>query len=255
MNENILENLIKRLSKLPGDCAPKTSDEGYKIQNKLTKTYLSQKNTVRIIGKKIGCTNKAAQKQINVHEPFYGNIFSNYSSKSECAINSSNFFQPYVEPEFSFKINFSPDPIKAPFDNDDIEKCILSVLPSIEIVDSRFKDWKSIGINNLIADNGVNAYWIHGKEIKNFKGIDFKNHKVSLKINNKIVVRGNSKNVMGNPINSIVWLANTLADKNQKIPKNAYISTGTCTPAIQIYQGDKITANFGKLGKVSFVYK
>ena len=39
------------------------------------------------------------------------------------------------------------------------------------------------------------------------------------------------------------------------MPKNSYISTGTCTPAIPIKKGDKVIADFGKLGNVSFIYK
>ena len=46
-----------------------------------------------IIGKKIGCTNIDAQKQINVNEPFYGNIISIYTSKSNCILDSNNFLQ------------------------------------------------------------------------------------------------------------------------------------------------------------------
>ena len=61
---------------------------------------------------------------------------------------------------------------------------------------------------------------------------------------------GNSKNVLKNPINSITWLVNSLAKQRKYLPQNSYISTGTCTPAIQVSRGDKVVADFGKLGKV-----
>ena len=60
---------------------------------------------------------------------------------------------------------------------------------------------------------------------------------------------------MGNPINSLTWLINNLATAGKTLPKNYYISTGTCTKAIPISEGDKVTANFGKLGVVSFDFK
>ena len=41
----------------------------------------------------------------------------------------------------------------------------------------------------------------------------------------------------------------------KSLPKNSYISTGTCTPAIPIQKGDEVIADFGKLGDVSFIYK
>ena len=72
---------------------------------------------------------------------------------------------------------------------------IHSVIPSIEIVDSRFNDWTKVGINNLIADNGAHAHWIVGKEKKNLKDYNLNDHKVDLYINKKIVKKGNSYNV------------------------------------------------------------
>ena len=63
------------------DLEPKNIKDAYKIQNELKVNYLILKNNI-CIGKKIGCTSKAAQAQMNVTEPFYGNLYSKYSSKN-----------------------------------------------------------------------------------------------------------------------------------------------------------------------------
>ena len=254
---NILFNSriqLKRIKQLPKFCEPHNFKDAYEIQNSLANKYLYKNENEKVIGKKIGCTNKDAQKQINVTEPFYGSIFFNYSSKSNCTLNSKNFFAPFIEPEFSFKINDDLAFSEAPYSFEEIYKSIDSVLPSIEIVDSRFEDWTKVGINNLIADNAVNAYWIYGNEINNLDTFNFNSHQVLLYINNKLVEKGNSSNVLNNPINSLTWLINTLALQNKSLPKKSYISTGTCTPAIPINKGDNVCADFGKLGKVNFKY-
>ena len=136
-----------------------------------------------------------------------------------------------------------------------VSESISAVLPSIELVDSRFEDWTIVGVKNLIADNAVHAHWIYGEKINNLNSINFNNHSVDLLINGKLIDKGNSNNVMGNPINSLTWLINNLALSGKLLPKNSYISTGTCTPAIPIKKGDKVIADFGKLGNVSFIYK
>ena len=41
---------------------------------------------------------------------------------------------------------------------------------------------------------------------------------------------------------------------HQFLPKNYYVTTGTCTPAIPLKKGDNICADFGKLGQVKFTY-
>ncbi len=246
---------LKRIKELPKDCTPKSIEEAYSIQDELTKRYLSEKEKTLIVGKKIGCTNEAAKIQLNINESFFGNMYSNNISKSNTTIKSGKYFSPFVEPEFSFVMKKELDPSKAPYTADIVYKSILAVLPSIELVDSRYDDWTSIGVYNLIADNAVHAHWIYGEEKKNLNLFDFNNHSVELFINEKFIEKGNSNAVMGNPINSLTWLINNLAINGKVLPKNYFISTGTCTKAIPISEGDKVTADFGKLGNVSFDFK
>tara|TARA_B100000131_G_scaffold209768_1_gene201708 strand:- start:836 stop:1636 length:801 start_codon:yes stop_codon:yes gene_type:complete len=246
---------IKRIKSLPKDCTPISFQEAYAIQDELTKRYLSEDKKTLLIGKKIGCTNEDAKNQLNIKDSFFGNIFSNNISKSNTVINPNKYFSPFVEPEFSFIMKNELDVTKAPYGPDTIFKSILAVLPSIELVDSRYEDWTSIGVNNLIADNAVHAHWIYGKEIKELNLFDFNNHSVDLFINGKFIEKGNASAVMGNPINSLTWLINKLAIMGKVLPKNYYVSTGTCTKAIPISRGDKVTADFGTLGIVSFDFK
>ena len=67
---------VNRIEELPLKLSPKNNKEAYFIQDELTKIYLNSNPSVKIIGKKIGCTNKEAQKQLNVNESFFGYIFS-----------------------------------------------------------------------------------------------------------------------------------------------------------------------------------
>ena len=246
---------LKRVKELPKNCTPKSMQEGYAIQDELTKRYLSANEKTLIIGKKIGCTNNAAKIQLNIKESFFGNMFSNNISKSSATISPSKYFSPFVEPEFSFVMKNELDVSKAPYSPNIVYESILEVLPSIELVDSRYEDWTKIGVNNLIADNAVHAHWIHGVGRKDLDSFNFNNHSVNLFINEKFIEKGNASAVMGNPINSLTWLINNLANVGKVLPKNHYISTGTCTKAIPISKGDKITADFGKLGTVGFDFK
>ena len=185
----------KRLDTLPVDCTPNTIDEAYSIQNELKIKYLTLKDNY-LIGKKVGCTNKWAQKQINVKEPFYGNLFSKYSSKSGCKLNANNFSKPYMEPEFSFRIKEDINISKAPFTFNQIIELTESVMASVEIVDFRFnKKLKDIGINNLISTNAASEYWIRG--LKEFKldEINLSDHTVKVYINDKLIEKGNSSNI------------------------------------------------------------
>ena len=121
----ILENRLNKtqISKLPKICEPNNYEDAYAIQNELTKSYISFKDN-NIIGKKVGCTNNQAQKQLDINVPFYGNLFSKFSSISNCVINSSDFTNPFFEPEFSFKINQDIDISKFPFNTNETNSYI-----------------------------------------------------------------------------------------------------------------------------------
>ena len=240
----------KKINKLPKECSPKNAKDAYSIQDALNKIYFKNLNS-KIIGKKIGCTNKEAQKQININEPFYGNIYSKFYSKTKCHLKFKDFISPFLEPEFSFRINKNINKFNYPISIKQIKKFIDCIIPSVELVDSRFSDWTKAGIFNLIADNGVNAYWIKGNEFS--KIIDLTNHQVEVFINNKFITKGNSNKVLGNPFNSLSWLINFLIKQDKELKKNDLISTGTCTPALRLSKNDEVKVNFGSLGMVEFI--
>ena len=73
------------LKELPKELKPDTLIDSYKIQNELKILYLTLKDNI-CIGKKIGCTNKFAQEQVGIFEPFYGNLFSKFHKFSSCEL-------------------------------------------------------------------------------------------------------------------------------------------------------------------------
>ena len=119
----------KRIIELPKDCMPESIKEAYDIQDELTNKYISADKNTLVIGKKIGCTNEAAKAQLNVKDSFFGNMFSNNISKSNCIINSEEYFSPFVEPEFSFIMKDELDISKAPYNSEIVYDSVSVVLP------------------------------------------------------------------------------------------------------------------------------
>ena len=84
--------------------------------------------------------------------------------------------------------------------------------------------------------------------------INFEDHSIYISYNDKIKAHGNTKNVMGTPQNSGLWLINKIAQKGETLLKGQFISTGTCTKAHELTNNTKINADFGKLGNIEFNY-
>ena len=233
---------------------PKTINDAYEIQENLKLRYLELKDNF-CIGKKVGCTSLAAQNQMNIKEPFYGNLFNRYSSKNINLLNSKNFFEPYVEPEISFRIKDDINISKAPFTINDIDYLLDGLFCSVEIVDFRFsKPLSEIGALNVISTNGASEYWIRNENLIRIKDVNLNNFEVILLINEEIVDKGNTRNVLDNPLNAVIWLINNLAEKGEPMLKGQFISSGSCTKAFRIYPKSKIKADFNQLGSIEFEY-
>lgn len=247
LNKTGLKNLQEKLQ-------PKSINEAYQIQNELKILYLTLKDNI-CIGKKVGCSNFIAMSQMGVFEPFYGNLFSKFFDFTGCKLKSTKFFKPYMEPEISLIIKNDININDAPFTINDVEDLFTAILPAIEIVDFRFGDnIKEIGINNLITTNGASEYWIRSNKTYPLNSIDLNDHDIKLYIDNKLIETGNTNAVLGNPINSGVWLINKLAELGEPMLKDQFISTGTCTKAVPFKPNSNIIADFGSLGKVEIEY-
>ncbi len=242
------------IDELPKHLQPKTKEASYLIQEELKLLYLNLKENISI-GKKVGCTSIDAQKQLEINEPFYGNLFSRFYLIDPKEISSKKFSKPFIEPEIALRISEDLDISRAPFSMEDIDYLFDGFVCSLEIVDFRFnKSLTDIGAFNLIATNGASEFWIRSSEIFNMNQINFEDHSINISYNDKIIGHGNTKNVMGNPLNSGLWLINKIAQKGETLLKGQFISTGTCTKAHELTNNTKINADFGKLGNIEFNY-
>ena len=244
----------KSIINLKKNFSPKNIQEAYLIQEELHNNYLLLNDNI-CIGKKVGCTNKEAQIQIGVSEPFYGNLYSRFSSTNNCTIYSKNFSEPYIEPEISFILRKDVNISKAPFSLKQANELFEGLICSIEIVDFRFKKpINKIGIENLIATNGASDFWIKGKKIFRLDEINLFDHPIKLIIDDIEIEEGNLNNVLGNPLNSALWVINKLAENNKAMLKGQYISTGSCTKAAKLLPNKKVKANFINLEIIEFEY-
>jgi len=247
LNKSSIKNLPDKLS-------PKTDSDAYLIQEELKFLYLNLKDNISI-GKKVGCTSLEGQRQLDISEPFYGNLFSRFYSIEPNEISSKKFSKPFIEPEIALRIREDIDISRAPFTIKDIDYLFDGFVCSLEIVDFRFNNTlNEIGALNLIATNGASEFWIRSSEVFEMNKINFEDHSISISYDKKLIGQGNTKNVMENPLNSGLWLINKIAKKGQTLLRGQFISTGTCTKAHELYVGTEISADFGKLGKIEFVY-
>jgi len=247
----------QRLSELPEAVRPKTPGEAYSVQDGVIDELLAHYGG-SLIGYKIACTNVTAQQQLHVDAPFFGRLLSAFfhegTGGKPASVDAGQFFMRVVEAEFAFEMARDLPPSATPRSREEIADAVKGVIPGIEIVDSRFNEWTTIGAPSLIADNACNAAWVKGSLLSDWRGIDLAKQAVTVTVNGKLLCEGNGSNVLGHPLNALEWLVNNLSARGLGLKAGQFITTGVTTEVYMAERGDRIKAGFGPVGSVDLEF-
>jgi 2-keto-4-pentenoate hydratase len=243
-----------RIPELPADVRPHDESEAYAIQDQLADALLHHHGG-EIVGYKIACTNELAQRQLGVRGPFFGRLLSPFCMESPACLMTANFDMRVIEPEFAFRMARDLPPSDTPRTHDEIADAIEGVLPAIEIVDSRYESWTTIGVLSLISDNACNAAWVRGPLIRDWRTLDLAAQTVRLSVNGTLRQTGSGAAVLGHPLNAVQWLVEALHARGLSLKAGQFITTGVTTGVYEAAQGDRITADFGPVGSVDVTFE
>ena len=243
----------QRLAELPEAVRPKTAAEAYRVQDGLIDRLLAHYGG-GVTGYKVACTNVTAQRQLSVDAPFAGRLLSAFFFEAPAKVDASQFFMRVVEAEFAFEMARDLTPAAALYSREEIAAAVKGVIPGIEIVDSRFDEWTTIGAPSLIADNACNAAWVKGRLVRDWQSLDLAAQAVCVTVNGKLLREGCGRNVLGHPLNALEWLVSNLNARGIGLKAGQYVTTGVTTEVYMAERGDRITADFGPVGSVDLTF-
>ena len=227
-----------------------TLEDAYAIQLEQLAAWTGQGGQGgRVIkGHKVGLTSAAMQKLLGVSEPDYGHLLDDFFYLEHMPIPADRFLQPRIEPEVAFVLGKD---LSGP--GVTVHEAIAAVdfvLPALELVDSRIKDWK-IGLFDTIADNASSGAVVLGSTPTALSDIDLRLGGCVLHRNGQVVGTGAGGAVLGSPINSLVWLANTVGARGITLEAGHVVLPGALCAMVPIAAGDTFTATFAGLGSVT----
>ena len=223
-----------------------TVEDAYAIQ--LENVRRRETAGERVVGMKIGLTSAGMQQLLNVHEPDYGHLFENMLLLERDACSLSGLIQPKVEGELSFCLRKT---LQGPgITVADVYDATEWVTPSIEIVDSRIKNWK-IKLADTIADNGSSARFMLGGRMTPIGAVDMRLTGMTLEQNGVLISSGTTAEVWGNPAASVAWLANKLGQFGIPLRAGSIVMAGAVTAAVPAKAGDVFTVSFQGIGSVT----
>ena len=235
-----------QIGRLTDECPEMTVADAYRVQLLNVKHRLEQGE--KLIGMKIGLTSAAMQKMLNVSVPDYGHLFDSMLLTNGQVCHVDQLIQPRAEGEISFCLNKT---LKGPgVTVADVYEATRYVVPSIEIVDSRIKDWK-IKLQDTIADNGSSARLMVGSGMTPIENVDMKLTGMVMEKNGELVNSGCAAEVWGNPAAAVACLANMLSEFDIELPAGSIVMAGALTGMVPVEAGDVITCSFSGMGSVT----
>jgi 2-keto-4-pentenoate hydratase len=199
-------------------------------------------------GHKVGLAAKAMQQMVGVNEPDYGTLLHDMFYFEHDEIPVDRVMQARVEIEVAFVLG---RPLRGPgVTAADVVMATDYLLPSLEVVGSRVRDWK-ITIGDTIADNASAGCVVLGGSPTRLRDVDPRTIGAVLRKNGEIVDTGCSGAVLGNPVTAVAWLANKVADFGVTLEAGHVVLPGSCTRMSPVAPGDVVRADFDVLGHVA----
>lgn len=237
---------VRDVTKITDEYPQMDWDDAYAIQDEIRRRKESRGH--KTAGLKCGLTSFAKMKQMGVETPVFGFV-SDYMARPDGGeIKMSELIHPKVEAEICI---VTKAPLRGP-------GCHIAavmaatelVVPAVEIIDSRYRDFK-FDLKSVIADNTSASRFVIGGRSRDLDELDLRTLGVVLEINGEIQTMAAGAAVLGHPLAAVAMLANHLGARGQEIPAGSFIMTGGVTEAVAVKAGDNVIVRYQDLGSVS----
>lgn len=201
------------------------------------------------IGVKLGFTSKAKMEQMGVSDMIWGWLTDTMLYQEGDTLPLSKFIHPRAEPEVCFVVNKE---INRALSIEEVKNHIGSLAVAIEIIDSRFQNFK-FSLEDVVADNCSSTALVVGAHLP----IDTNLADVSMQlvINGEIRQSGNTDAILGDPWESVVAASRLVTEAGLTLPVGSLIMAGAATAAEYLKPGDRVEAILGGDHKVSLISK
>jgi 2-keto-4-pentenoate hydratase len=241
---------LEHIDALPEDCRPANRAEGYEVQ------ALWPALAGRVGGWKIAATSLAGQRHIGVRGPLAGPVFASrvHANGASLTLAGNRMKVAECEVVFTFRQAIAPRP--EPWTRQQALAMVERVMPGVEVPDSRFLHFEKAGEAQLIADCACCHEMVLGTPLSPQGRLDeLAQLRVQAQMSDGRQFEGVGSNVLGDPVQALLWFFNEMSRVGQRIEADQFLTTGACVTPIPIEPGQTVQADFAWLGRmtVSFV--
>ena len=225
----------KPVAALPEGMRPQSEADSYAIQEAV----------LRRLGERAGGYKVGFSPQGGI---FCAPIYASKVHPSPASLPASGFHVIGIECEIGFRVNQALAQRTQPYSREEV-LAVASLHPTIEIVDSRYADFRSLDRLQVLADNFSNGALVYGAAASGWQGMDLVHPPIAVTNGGKDFAECTGLRA-GDPIGLFVELINHIVRERGAVPVGTFVTTGTHTGMVFTDPGAQIRADYGPLGRV-----
>jgi 2-keto-4-pentenoate hydratase len=131
----------------------------------------------------------------------------------------------------------------------EVRESIAAIHPAFEVIETRGDLVRQTAVG--LADNAQQRSVVLG-EARPLGDLDLERVEAQVFLNDQELARGFGSAVLGNPLQSIVWLSGKLPEFGRTLRAGDIVMTGSFVRQFPLALGDRVRAVFSEVGAVEF---
>lgn len=221
----------------------------YAVQRRLTEAGV--RDGRRPVGRKVGLTSPAVQRQLGVDRPDFGMLFDDMACVESAVIRLDRLLQPRVEAEIAFVL--ADDVVDPGVTAVTVRRRVAYAVPALEIVDSRIAGW-DISFADTVADNGSSGLFVLGADGVPLDAVEPAAVQMTMFVDGVPASTGSGEACLGDPLEALAWLARTAQAHGDPLRAGDVVLSGALGPMVRVDQAMHVRADLTGLGSVEATF-
>ncbi|MGI9824206.1 2-keto-4-pentenoate hydratase [Agromyces sp. Marseille-Q5079] len=223
--------------------APLALADAYAVQHALVARRIARGD--RVAGLKLGFTSRAKARQMGVDDVILGTLTEAMRVEDGGCFDPASCIHPRVEPEVAYLLGADVDP-----DGGAHPSSIVAVAPALEIIDSRYRDFR-FDLGDVVADDTSAAAFAIGPWIRPSDAVGLANRAVQLEIDGRLVQTGSTAAILGDPARALAAAGRLANAHGFTLRAGTVLLAGAATVAVPLPRHGVVEAGIHGLGRVS----
>lgn len=200
----------------------------------------------RQVGLKMGLTSEAKRQQMGLGAPIYGVLTDVMRIRD--TFHMAGTLHPKIEPEIAF--HFARG-LRGRLGRSEVMAACTGVCAALEILDSRYRDFKYFSLPDVVADNASGSHFILGECWMPLAGISLGEVELAMSVDGVLRQKAKGSAISGDPWLSVVQLCELLTSRGRSLPEDSIVLAGAATVAEPLCVGQVVSLQVGSLPPLS----